>query len=68
MTDTLIYDFQFYAMLGQKITIAIAIDDGAKPKQGSIGFVIAQAHNGERYFQSYGQPAGIKSQLFWSKI
>ena len=51
--NLLIYDFQFYKMLGQQNTIAITTNSGAKPKQGSIGFFILQSHNGEQYFWSY---------------
>ena len=68
MIDPLIPDNQFYDLLGQNTTIAIATDGGAKPKQGSIGFVIARDHNGERFFESYGQPAGIEPQSFRSEI
>jgi len=55
-------------MLDQRITIAIATDGGAKSKKGSIRFVIAKAHDGDRYFQSYGQPGGIEPQSFRSKV
>ena len=59
MIDLLIHDFQFYAMLGQQSIIPIETNGAAKSKHGSIGFVIAQAHNGDYYFQSYGQPTGL---------
>ena len=60
MIKPLIPDNQFYDLLRQKTTIAIATDGGMKPKQGSIGFVIAQDHDGKRFLKSYGQPAGIE--------
>ena len=50
MIDLLTSDSQFYAMLDQRITIAIATDGGTKSKKGSIGFVIAKAHDGDCYF------------------
>ena len=68
MIEPLIQDNEFYALLGQQMTITIATDGDAKPKQGSIGFIIVQAQDRERYFQSYGQPAGIEPQSFWYKI
>ena len=68
MIDLLTYDSWFYAMLDQRITIAIATDGGAKSKKGSIGFVITKAHNGNCYLQSYEKTANIEPQLFRSKI
>ena len=37
-------DSRFYAMLDQRIIIAIATDGATKTKKGSIGFVIAIRH------------------------
>lgn len=55
-------------MLSQQNTIAIATNGGEKPKKGSIRFFIAQAHDGERYFQSYGQPVCINPHWFRSEV
>lgn len=67
MIEPLINDNKFYDLLGQQMTVAIVTDSVVKPKEGFIGFIIAWAHDRECYFQ-YGQPAGNKPQLFWSKI
>ena len=50
MINQLVQYHHFYALLGQQITIVIATYGDAKPKQGSIGFIIAQAHNREHHF------------------
>ena len=72
MIGSLIHDFQFYKMLGQKITIDNATDSGAKSKQGSIDFDIAWAHNSEHISnlmvnQQEFNPncSGSKSALFY---
>ena len=55
-------------MIWQQLTIAVATDGSTKPKQGSIVFFIVQVYDREYYFQSYSQPAGIKTQSFWSEV
>ena len=62
--DFCVNPFNFYEQLGINLTIAIALDGGAKPSHGSIGFVIVSADTGNPIVTCWGQPAGINPQSY----
>ena len=60
--DFCVNPFVFYEQLGIDLNFAIALDGGAKPSCGLIGFVIASADTGDPIVTCWGQPAGIDPQ------